>query len=320
MIVATNGRGMGCASCKSYGGFEEGLARILGIGETIFEEEEAADSASANLQNVQTASYPTVTAYDTAVSNTNAAATAAQAAIDATYANPPTSQASNVTSVLQSVAASLTPVVPIAVAATPVPGSNTTSGTGTTSTPVTTIPSCPPGATWEASENACLVPNTVSAASVGPVNVPVTTPVIPSAPVLVVTPITTATSSSTIPPGTNTSAGTGTQPITGNPGSGVSPSSPSLPVGTTITPFTGASAGPKIPTGVISNYNPTQLTPIGVQTAQQTAAASSTDNPILDWLGLSNTPSADLIGGIPNWLLVAGGLVGLFVIYEEEEG
>jgi hypothetical protein len=34
---------------------------------------------------------------------------------------------------------------------------------------------------------------------------------------------------------------------------------------------------------------------------------------VFDWLGLSVNPSASLIEGIPNWLLVAAGLAGVFV-------
>lgn len=48
-----------------------------------------------------------------------------------------------------------------------------------------------------------------------------------------------------------------------------------------------------------------------IPNSSQVIATPTTDNPFLDWLGLSSTPSADMISGIPNLLIAAGVIVGL---------
>lgn len=95
-----------------------------------------------------------------------------------------------------------------------------------------------------------------------------------------------------------------------------------------ILPVPVVASVPTAGTVVAASMNPT---PAVSQTIQQTQTSGSTgtgttttstttssDNPVLDWLGLSNTPSASLISGIPNWGIVLAGVGLLFFMGGEK--
>jgi hypothetical protein len=87
---------------------------------------------------------------------------------------------------------------------------------------------------------------------------------------------------------------------------------------------TAASVTPIISSGVVpAVVNTAPATPSQSSQQAQTTVGTGTintpvvvpattqvvsDNPFMDWLGLSSTPSPSLIGGIPNWLLALGGI------------
>jgi hypothetical protein len=69
---------------------------------------------------------------------------------------------------------------------------------------------------------------------------------------------------------------------------------------------------PSTATPTLSQNTQVQQQAVSTTGTVPVSTVVSSDNPFLDWLGLSSTPSASLIGGIPNWLLVAAGLAGVF--------
>ena len=69
-----------------------------------------------------------------------------------------------------------------------------------------------------------------------------------------------------------------------------------------------------IATDLVANANAAASAANTTATTSGTVATTTatTDNPFLDWLGLSTTPTADMISGIPNWVIAAGG-IGLVI-------
>lgn len=62
----------------------------------------------------------------------------------------------------------------------------------------------------------------------------------------------------------------------------------------------------------------TQVAQTGGPSGTISTVVTSSDNPVLDWLGLSSTPSAQLINGIPNWALVLAGGFGLYMFGDKK--
>jgi hypothetical protein len=78
----------------------------------------------------------------------------------------------------------------------------------------------------------------------------------------------------------------------------------------------------QIATDLISQTSPPSTSgvvnaPSAAPAAPVSTAATVVDNPFMDWLGLSSTPSTPLIAGVPNWVLLAGAGLLLLTLSEK---
>lgn len=104
----------------------------------------------------------------------------------------------------------------------------------------------------------------------------------------------------------------------GTSSGGVQPAASTVPGTTTPAPTsvagsTNPNAGnfaANLATQITADLTANAAAASGANTTTSTTgtSATTTDNPFMDWLGLSNTPDTPLIAGVPNWILLAGGI------------
>lgn len=92
------------------------------------------------------------------------------------------------------------------------------------------------------------------------------------------------------------------------------------PVAGVLPPTIAAGLALQAAQGAINNppSQTVQQTMTGGPSGTISTVSTVSDNTVLDWLGLSSTPSAQMISGIPNWALVLAGGFGLYLFGDKK--